>query len=82
MSTEDLEVFRVADLSTILKCGRNAAYDLVRSGAIRSVSIGRSIRIPKAALIEFLANGSDPTVPDEAALNTTPNREEKGGHVP
>ena len=45
---------RVEDLMSILGIGRNTAYELIRSGQIRSVRIGRQIRIPREALLEFL----------------------------
>lgn len=45
---------RVEDLMPILGIGRNTAYELIRSGQIRSVRIGRQIRIPREALLEFL----------------------------
>ena len=45
---------RVEDLMPILGIGRNTAYELIRSGEIRSVRIGRQIRIPREALLEFL----------------------------
>ena len=45
---------RVADLMPLLGIGRNTAYELIRSGQIRSVRIGRQIRIPREALLEFL----------------------------
>ena len=45
---------RVEDLMPILGIGRNTAYQLIRSGQIRSVRIGRQIRIPREALLEFL----------------------------
>ena len=38
----------------ILGIGRNTAYELVRSGQIRSIRIGRKIRIPRDAVAEFL----------------------------
>ena len=44
----------VEDLMPILGIGRNTAYELIRSGRIRSVRIGRQIRIPREALLEFL----------------------------
>ena len=44
----------VEDLMPILGIGRNTAYQLIRSGQIRSVRIGRQIRIPREALLEFL----------------------------
>ena len=50
-------VLRVEDLRGLLSISRSAAYRLVRSGQIRSVRVGSAIRIPRAALIEFL-NGS------------------------
>ena len=45
---------RVEDLMPILGIGRNTAYELVRSGQIRSFKIGRQIRVPRDAVVEFL----------------------------
>ena len=45
---------RVEDLMPILGIGRNTACQLIRSGQIRSVRIGRQILIPRDALLEFL----------------------------
>lgn len=45
---------RVEDLMPILGIGRNTAYELVRSGQIRSIRIGRQLRVPKEALQTFL----------------------------
>lgn len=47
-------ILRVGDLMPLLGIGRNTAYKLIRSGQIRSVRIGRQIRIPREALLEFL----------------------------
>ena len=47
-------ILQVEDLMPILGIGRNTAYELIRSGQIRSVRIGRQIRIPREALLEFL----------------------------
>ena len=54
-SLDDLPlVLRVEDLMPVLDIGRNAAYELVRSGQIRSVRVGRKLRIPKQAVEDFL----------------------------
>ena len=54
-SLDDLPVtLRVEELMPILGIGRNTAYELVRSGRLRSIRVGRQVRIPKNALIEFL----------------------------
>ena len=56
-SLDDLPVtLRVEELMPTLGIGRNTAYDLVRSGRLRSIRVGRQVRIPKNALIEFLEN--------------------------
>lgn len=56
-SIDDLPLtLRVEDLMPILNIGRNTAYDLVRSGQIKSIRIGRNIRIPKSEVIRFLNN--------------------------
>ena len=47
-------VLRVEDLIPILAIGRNTAYELVRSGQIRSIKVGRQIRVPRDAVVEFL----------------------------
>lgn len=46
---------RVEDLMPILNIGRNTAYDLVKSGKIRSIKVGRQLRIPRDAVEDFLA---------------------------
>ena len=52
---EDLPLsLRVDELMDVLDMGRNTAYTMLRSGQIRSVRIGRQIRIPRDALVDFL----------------------------
>lgn len=49
-------VLTVTNLAQSLGVGRNTAYDLVRSGKVRSIRIGRQLRIPRDALLEFLSS--------------------------
>ena len=59
-SFQDLPlVLSVPQLAKLLGIGRNAAYDMVNSGSIRSVKIGRTIRIPKSAVEEFIEKPGD-----------------------
>lgn len=54
-NTDDLPlVLTISEVSKILGIGKNTAYDLIRSGAIKSVRVGRQIRVPKSAFLEFL----------------------------
>ena len=57
ITSENLPVvLSVQQLAEVLQIGRNSAYDLVKSGQIRSIRIDRTIRIPQAALLEYLNN--------------------------
>lgn len=50
------DVVSVDDLTKMLHIGKNKAYELVNSGAIKSIKIGTKHRIPKFNIIEFLEN--------------------------
>ena len=56
MFREYNDVITVSELAKMLKIGRNTAYELVRCGTIRSIRVGRQIRLPKDAVIEYIAN--------------------------
>ena len=60
MNHENTTVIRVDKLAKILSIGRNTAYELVRSGKIRSVKRGRTYSIPLTAVEDYL-NASDET---------------------
>lgn len=47
-------VLKEEDLTHILSISRNTAYELVRSGKIHSVKIGRTYRIPCSAVEDYL----------------------------
>ena len=56
-SIEELALgLNIEILMAVLNIGRNSAYELVRSGQIRSFRIGTQIRIPRQAVADFLAN--------------------------
>jgi excisionase family DNA binding protein len=52
------EVLKAREAAAILRIGRNQLYQAVARGELRAVRIGRSIRIPKQALLDLLATGS------------------------
>ncbi len=47
-------VLSVDDLCNVLSIGKNSAYALIKSKEIASLRIGRNIRIPRSALLEYL----------------------------
>lgn len=51
---DSLRLLSVSELATLLRCGRTKAYELVNSGQLPVVRIGRSVRIPAAGLYEWI----------------------------
>lgn len=47
-------VLTVADLQEILGIGRNMAYQLLNTGSIPAIRIGKKWRIPKDAVMHYL----------------------------
>ena len=51
-------VLTVSDVAETLAIGRNKAYTLVNTGAIKALRIGQHYRIPREALVDFIKNGA------------------------
>ena len=50
------DVLTVKGLMDYLAIGKNTAYELLQSGKIKYFKIGRTYKIPKDSLREYLAN--------------------------
>ena len=48
------DVLTVTQMQAVLHIGRKAAYDLIRTGTVKHLRIGKSIRIPKRFLLEYM----------------------------
>ena len=78
-------VLTIEELMPVLSVGRNVAYELVRSGQIKSTHIGKHARILKPDLRYFLeggGTGTNTTWTDAAASATVEGdscRAVKGG---
>ena len=53
-------LLEVSDVADTLSIGRNKAYQLVNTGAIKALRLGNHYRIPREDFIEFLRGGSQP----------------------
>lgn len=47
----------VVEAGEVLRVGRSKAYELVRCGQLKSIRIGKQIRVPRQAILEFMAIG-------------------------
>ena len=45
----------VAEAGEALRIGRSSTYALVRCGRLRSIRVGKMIRVPRDAIVEFLS---------------------------
>ena len=52
-------ILTVSDVQSVLRVGRNTAYQLFRSGQLRTFKVGGQLRCTKAALYEFLMEDND-----------------------
>jgi excisionase family DNA binding protein len=59
------EVLTAREAAAILRVGRNQLYQAIGRGQLRAVRIGRSLRIPKQALLDLLGSGSPPAASDD-----------------
>ena len=66
------DVMSVNDLKTALCIGRTKAYELVNSGAIKSIKVGSAIRIPKKSLLDYLGLGGYNQSEVDGCLNAKP----------
>lgn len=60
-------VLTVEEVAAELRIGRRQAYQLVRSGRLYGVRIGRTVRVPRAAVERFL-NGEEAEPPSLAVV--------------
>ena len=49
-------LLRVGEAGQRLNLGRSVMYELIRSGRLRSVKVGRLRLIPTSAVVEFVRN--------------------------
>jgi excisionase family DNA binding protein len=48
------QLLTVPEVMAVLRLGRCTVYDLIRSGRLESVKVGRSRRVPAAAVDAFV----------------------------
>jgi excisionase family DNA binding protein len=58
-------VLKVKEAAAILRVGRNQLYQAVARGDLHAVRIGRTIRIPRTALLDLLS--ISPATPSSTA---------------
>ena len=49
------EVGRVEEVAAVLRCSKWCVYDMINVGQLKSIRLGRAIRVTRRSLEEFLA---------------------------
>lgn len=52
---EDYDILTVQDVMKFLYIGKNTVYGLLQSGELKAFRIGKSWRIPRESLTEYIA---------------------------
>ena len=50
------DVMTVKEAAKALRCSKNTLYALIKEGRLEVVKIGRCIKVPKTALVDFMVN--------------------------
>ena len=58
MFSEYPDILTIDDVIKLLAVGRTTAYKLLRNNQIRHLRVGKSIKIPKQYLIDFITQSS------------------------
>lgn len=56
-------LYRVTEAMTLLSMSRSVIYEQIRSGRLRTVTVGRSRRVPAKAISEFVQMLESEAVP-------------------
>ena len=51
------DIWGIADLCDALNIGKNKAYELINGGSIKSIRIGKTHKIAKTWVEDFIQNG-------------------------
>ncbi len=51
---QEMDLLTIPEAAALLRVGRDTAYRLATDGAIPAVKLGKSIRIPRAALLAHI----------------------------
>ena len=62
MNPCEAELLRVSEAAPLLSVSRSKAYELAETGQIPVVRIGRSVRIPRRDLLEWIKRQTVPAV--------------------
>ena len=50
------DLMQVRDIVKIMHCSKNTVYGLIKDGRLGAIRVGRSILVPKTALVEMIVN--------------------------
>jgi len=53
---EQIELLTVEQLCKVLQIGKNTAYKLIQTGEVKGFRVGRSWKIPRDSVIEYIKN--------------------------
>ena len=50
------DIMTVCDAAKAMRCSKNTLYALIKEGRLEVIKVGRCIKVPKTALVDFMVN--------------------------
>ena len=50
------DVMTVLEAAKAMRCSKNTLYALIKEGRLEVIKVGRCIKVPKTALVDFMVN--------------------------
>lgn len=66
----DPVLLKVEEAAALLRIGRTKMYGLLAAGAIPTVRVGRSVRVPRAALLRWIEDRTHGPIAPESSGDT------------
>jgi excisionase family DNA binding protein len=71
-------VLTVEEMAEVMRISRGSAYEAIRTGAVPHVRIGRTIRVPRKALLALLGEDEANCLTSDAAASGIASASEVG----
>lgn len=76
MTRHDADMMKVAEAAAYLRISRDLAYELIKTGELPHVRLGRVIRVPRFGLEQWIARESGLPLTPQVEVTSPEQRQE------
>jgi excisionase family DNA binding protein len=67
LPAEPVDLMTVSEVAALLRVSTMTVYRLVDAGLLRAIRIGRSLRLPRASVLEFIRDAENASTPEASS---------------